>query len=164
MLETLPPFCLKTSMWRFVCLITPEMIGVTSRPGEGLKEVFVRAVKQTDTKGAVLTTFADTISEPVAARLMKDGVAMLAGIEAGIAGIQAAVDVGAAWSRPPSSPLLASFDQGRDSTIKVLNEAESKDLLERNGIPVPSAQVVRSAEEAAAAAETLGYPVRRQGI
>ena len=125
----------------------------------GAERGFVRAAQQTDTKGAVLTTFADTISEPVAARLMKDGVAMLAGIEAGIAGIQAAVDVGAAWSRPPSSPLLAGFDQGRDGTVKVLSEAESKDLLARNGIPVPSAQVVRSAEEAAAAAETLGYPV-----
>jgi acyl-CoA synthetase (NDP forming) len=125
----------------------------------GAERGFVRAAQQTNTKGAILATFADTISEPVAARLMKDGVAMLAGIEAGIAGIQAAVDVGAAWSRPPSAPLLASFDQGWDGTVKVLSEAASKDLLARNGIPVPSAQVVRSAEEAAAAAETLGYPL-----
>jgi len=125
----------------------------------GAERGFVRAAQQTNTKGAILATFADTISEPVAARLMKDGIAMLAGIEAGIAGIQAAVHVGAAWSRPPSAPLLASFDQRQDGTVRVLSEAESKDLLARNGIPVPSAQVVRSAEEAAAAAETLGYPV-----
>jgi len=125
----------------------------------GAERGFVRAAQQTNTKGAILATFADTISEPVAARLMKDGIAMLAGIEAGIAGIQSAVHVGAAWSRPPSAPLLASFDQRQDGTVRVLSEAESKDLLARNGIPVPSAQVVRSAEEAAAAAETLGYPV-----
>jgi acetyl-CoA synthetase len=40
-----------------------------------------------------------------------------------------------------------------------LDEAESKDLLARWGVPVPEAQVVRSAEEAAAAAGELGYPV-----
>jgi acetyl-CoA synthetase len=40
-----------------------------------------------------------------------------------------------------------------------LDEAESKDLLARWGVPVPAAQVVRSAGEAAAAAGELGYPV-----
>jgi acetyl-CoA synthetase len=121
----------------------------------------VRAARQTDTKAAVLATFSDTISESVAVRLMKQGVAMLAGIDAGLAGIQAAVDVGAAWSSPPSPPLLASFGQRQDGPVKVLNEAESKGLLARYGVPVPSGRVVRSAGEAEVteAAGELGYPV-----
>jgi acyl-CoA synthetase (NDP forming) len=125
----------------------------------GAERGLVRATQQTCTKGAVLATFADTISEPVAARLMKDGVAMLAGIDAGIAGVQAAVDVGAAWSQAPGSPLLASAGQQQDGPARVLDEAESKDYLARHGIPVPSGRVVRSASEAAAAAGELGYPV-----
>jgi acyl-CoA synthetase (NDP forming) len=125
----------------------------------GAERGFVRAAQQTGTKGAVLATFSDTISEPVVARLMKDGVASLAGIDAGIAGIQAAVDVGAAWSRPPCPPLLASFGERQDGSAKVLDEAESKALLARWGVPVPSSQVVRSAGEAAVAAGELGYPV-----
>ncbi|OQY17767.1 MAG: CoA-binding protein [Chloroflexi bacterium] len=125
----------------------------------GAERGFVRATRQTNTKGAVLATFSDTISEPVAARLMKDGVAMLAGIDDGIAGIRAAVDVGAAWSRPPSPPLLASSGRRQDGSVKVLDEAESKTLLARWGVPVPPSRVVRNAEEAAAAAEELGYPV-----
>jgi acyl-CoA synthetase (NDP forming) len=125
----------------------------------GAERGFVRAARQTGTKAAVLATFSDTISEPVAARLMKDGVAMLAGIDAGIAGIQAAVDVGAAWSQPPSPPLLTSAEQQQDIPVKVLNEVESKDLLARCGVPVPSARVARSAKEAAEAADVLGYPV-----
>jgi acyl-CoA synthetase (NDP forming) len=125
----------------------------------GAERGFVRAAQQTGTKAAVLATFSDTMSESVAARLMKEGVAMLAGIDAGLAGIQAAVDVGAAWSRPPSPPLLMSLGQRQDGPVKVLDEAESKGLLARSGVPVPSAQVVRNAEEAAAAAGALGYPV-----
>jgi acyl-CoA synthetase (NDP forming) len=125
----------------------------------GAERGFVRAAHQTGTKAAVLATFSDTISESVAARLMKDGVAMLAGIDAGLAGIQAAVDVGAAWSRPPGPPLLTSPGQQQDGPVKVLDEFESKSLLARSGIPVPSGQVVHSAEEAAAAAEAVSYPV-----
>jgi acyl-CoA synthetase (NDP forming) len=125
----------------------------------GAERGFVRAAQQTGTKAAVLATFSDTICESVAARLMKDGVALLAGIDAGIAGIQAAVDVGAAWSRPPSPPLLTVFDQQQDGPVEVLDEAESKSLLARCGVPVPSARVVPSAGEAVAAAEELGYPV-----
>ena len=125
----------------------------------GAERGFVRAVQQTGTKGAVVATFSDTISESVAERLHQQGVAMLAGIDAGIAGIQAAVDVGAAWRRTPSAPLLTGPGQRQDDAVKILDEAESKDLLARCGIPVPLAKVVHSPEEAEAAAGGLGYPV-----
>jgi acyl-CoA synthetase (NDP forming) len=125
----------------------------------GAERGFVRAAKQTGTKGAVLSTFSDTISESVAARLMRDGVAALGGIDAGIAGIRAAVDVGAAWSRPPGPPLLENFGQVRAGAAAVLDEAESKQLLARAGVPFPPSRVVRDAAEAAEAAEALGYPV-----
>jgi acyl-CoA synthetase (NDP forming) len=125
----------------------------------GAERGFVRAAQQTNTKGAVLATFSDTISEPVAARLMKQGIASLAGIDTGVAGIQAAVDVGAAWNRPPSRPLLKNFGRLQDGPAKLLDEAESKDLLARCGVPFPSSRVVRDAAEAVVAAGELGYPV-----
>ncbi len=126
---------------------------------DGAERGFVRAVQQTGTKGAVMATFSDTISEAVAARLMREGVAMLAGIDDGVAAIQAAVDVGAAWSRPPSPPLLALSDGGPDGPVRVLDEAEAKARLAQWGVPVPRGRVVRSTDEAVAAAEALGYPV-----
>ncbi len=124
----------------------------------GAEKGFVRAVQKTGTKGAVLATVSDTISEPVAARLMKDGVAMLAGIDNGVAGIRAAVDVGAAWSQPPSLLLIAKLDQDLDGPILVLDEAGSKELLSGWGITVPSGRVVQSAEDAVAVANELGFP------
>jgi len=125
----------------------------------GAERGFVRAAKQTATKAAVLATFSDTISERVASRLMKEGVAMLAGIDAGVAGIQAAVDVGAAWSQPPFPPLLMCSERQQNVSAKVLNEAESKNFLVRFGVPIPAAHVVCSAKEATEAAGELGYPV-----
>jgi acetyl-CoA synthetase len=47
----------------------------------------------------------------------------------------------------------------QDGVAQVLNEAESKALLARCGIPFPASRVVGDAAEAAAAAEELGYPV-----
>jgi acyl-CoA synthetase (NDP forming) len=125
----------------------------------GAERGFVRAAQQTGTKGALLATFTDTATESVAEGLMKDGVAFLAGIDAGLAGIQAAVDVGAAWKRPISPPLLAGLGFRKENSARVLDEAESKDFLNRVGVPIPSGQVVRNAEEAVAAADELGYPV-----
>jgi len=125
----------------------------------GAERGFVRAAKETGTKAAILSTFSDTIAEPVAARLMKDGVAMLAGIDDGLAGIQAAVEIGAVWSQPEAASLLKTIDQVQDASVKVLAEAESKAFLAQVGIPIPFSKVAHNAEEAVTAAESLGYPV-----
>ena len=124
----------------------------------GAERGFVRAVHDTDTRGAVLSTFSDTISESVAARLISQGIAPLAGIEEGLAGVQAAVDVGAAWRRPRMRPLLARIADGKD-LVDDLDEAESKALLAGCGVPIPASKVVRDGEEAAVAAGELGFPV-----
>jgi len=126
----------------------------------GAERGFVRAVKQTGTKGAVFSTFSDVVSEPVVARLMEQGVAMLGGIDNGLAGIRAAVDIGASWKRPPSLPLLKDFGQRLEgATTQVLDEAEAKEMLSRFGVPVPASKVVHSTDEAADVAEALGFPI-----
>lgn len=124
----------------------------------GAERGFVRAAGETGTKGAVMATFSDTCSEDVADRLMRDGVAMLAGIDGGVAAVKAAYDVGAAWARPLEQPLLA--DPGRTAAaVDVLDEAASKTLLAQHGVPVPASRVAHSAGEAVCAAEELGFPV-----
>lgn len=125
----------------------------------GAERGFIRAAHQTATKAAVLSTFSDTISETVAQRLMQQGIAMLAGIDDGLAGIRAAVEVGPAWKRSVSAPLFSDFGLQQPGDIKVLNETESKHFLARHGIPVPALQVVTTPDQAATAADELGYPV-----
>jgi acetate---CoA ligase (ADP-forming) subunit beta len=43
--------------------------------------------------------------------------------------------------------------------VPTLSEAESKALLARHGVPVPAERLVATPEEAAAAAEEIGFPV-----
>jgi acyl-CoA synthetase (NDP forming) len=125
----------------------------------GAERGFVRAIHETGTKGGVLSTFSDTISEPVAERLIEQGIVPLAGIDAGLAGVQAAVDIGSGWRRPASSPLLDLEGWDAKGQTRLLDEAKSKVLLESCGVPIPPGRVVRSADEAATAASDLGFPV-----
>jgi len=125
----------------------------------GAEQGFVRAVHARNHKGIVLSTFSDTISERVAARLIAEGIAPLAGIDDGLAAVQAAVEVGAAWKNPPKPPMLAVSERPPDDRVEVLDEAESKDLLARAGVPVPSSRIVLNAREAGAAAEEIGFPI-----
>lgn len=124
----------------------------------GAERGFVRAVKETKTKGAVMATFSDTVDKSVAKRLMDDGVALLAGIDTGLAAIKAAVDIGAAWKKSIPAPLLENVALV-DINAKVLDEYESKKHLAKFGVPIPAADIVHSANEAVKAAEELGYPV-----
>jgi len=125
----------------------------------GAERGFVRAARQTGTKAAVLASFSDTMLESVATRLMKQGVVLLGGVDAGIAGIQAAVDVGAGWRRSPEPSLLQHSGRKQNVPVRVLDEAASKALLTRIGVSVPMARVVESQEAAVAAAGEMGYPV-----
>jgi acyl-CoA synthetase (NDP forming) len=42
---------------------------------------------------------------------------------------------------------------------RLLSEAQGYDLLKKHGVPVPAHKLVKSADEAAKAAESIGYPV-----
>lgn len=53
----------------------------------------------------------------------------------------------------------AIIEAARRAGRTLLNEVESKQLLEEAGIPVVTARVARSADEAIALADRLGYPV-----
>jgi acetate---CoA ligase (ADP-forming) len=69
------------------------------------------------------------------------------------------VDVGAAWKRPPSRPLLVAPFAVDQSALTVLDEAASKAMLAEAGVPVPESCVIGDVAEAVAAAEALGFPV-----
>lgn len=64
------------------------------------------------------------------------------------------------WKRPAQQPISASH-QADDAAggARMLSEAAAKSLLREAGLPIPEGMVVASAEQAAQAAERLGFPV-----
>lgn len=125
----------------------------------GAERAFIQAAKQTGAASAVLATFTDTLPEPLAQQLIGEGIVPLAGINTGLAGIQAAVDVGAFAQQPACRPLLKNILPDKGFTRQVHDEAESKRMLARFGVPVPESRIVGSVEEAIAAAQQIGFPV-----
>jgi acetyl-CoA synthetase len=97
--------------------------------------------------------------ETLAERLIEEGIVPLAGIDTGLAGIQAAVDVGRAWRRDPCRPLLDRADPPAGAETRILDESEAKRVLNRHGVPVPVSRVAHDARQAVAAAEEIGFPV-----
>jgi len=125
----------------------------------GAERAFVRASKQTGAAAAVMATFTDTLPESLSEQLIGEGVVPLAGIDTGLAGIQAAVDVGAFLQRPVCQPLLRNIAPGKDVTRQVHDEAESKRMFARFGVPVPESRIVGDVKQAVAAAQEIGFPV-----
>jgi acyl-CoA synthetase (NDP forming) len=126
---------------------------------DGAFQAIIRAVENTDAATAVMATFSDTLPELLAEKLIGHGIVPLAGVDAGVAGIQAAVDIGAFQRRQVCEPLVANIEPLQGSTIQVFDEAASKKILTRYGVPVPESMVVSNKEEAIAAALKIGFPV-----
>ncbi len=125
----------------------------------GAEQGIIRAARQTGANTAVLSTFTDTMPERLAQQLIGEGIVPLAGIRTGLAGIQAAVDIGAAWRRDPPAPPLESAAWSESEQVEILDEAEGKRILADCGVPVPVSRVVSDAREAAAVAQEIGFPV-----
>jgi acyl-CoA synthetase (NDP forming) len=130
----------------------------------GSQQGFINAAGETRKASAIMATFTDTLPEPLAEQLIRQGVVPLAGIEAGLAGIQAAVDIGAALKREPHVALLSNFDPPSGRLARIKDEAESKKILATYGVPVPASRIVSHTDEAIAAARELGFPVALKAL
>ena len=125
----------------------------------GTQRAFINAANQTGAAAAILATLTDTLPEPLAEQLLQEGIVPLAGIDAGLAGIQAAVNLGAFLDRTSNRALLSNFKIDQGGPLHICDEAESKRMLAQYGVPVPDSLVVKSAEEAVSAAQRIGFPV-----
>ena len=131
-------------------------------------DAFEAALRRTGTRGCVLATLPESFPEAISADLLARGIAPLAGVEEGLAAVEAAADVGEAWAAgriaaeiEMAGPRPLAGGGGRGT---VLSEREAKERLARAGIPVPPGELVRSPGEAAAAAARVGAPVAVKAV
>ena len=137
-------------------------------------DAWLKAVRETGSRAAVVATMAENMPERVAERLVADGVAPLCGLENALAAAECALAaVGASCGRPEPVPLLSPHpichprDSGDPSLpsdgdrssgtmdsrcsgndkggLVVLNEHQSKQELAASGLVIPKGKVIRNA-------------------
>lgn len=116
---------------------------------------FEAALKANGGRGAIVASMGENLSEAHAEELFRRGIVPLLGIAEAMDAIEAAVMVGRVWRAPVPSPLA-----GEDTP----DEATAKSLFAAAGLPVPQGRRATNADEAVAAAETLGYPVALKAL
>jgi acyl-CoA synthetase (NDP forming) len=97
--------------------------------------------------------------EPRTAALHADGIAVLHGMEAAIAAIDAGIRAGRAVT-PAAPALLRAAGPG----AVTLSEAEAKAALAAHGLAVPRSVTGATAAEMGAAAAGLSFPVALKGL
>jgi acyl-CoA synthetase (NDP forming) len=119
---------------------------------------FEAALKATGTKGAVVASLPENLSEAQAEDILSRGIVPFGGIDEALTAAEAAAEIGAAWRREAPAPVVLAAGLPASSR-RVLDEAEAKALLADHGVAVPPGRRVDDADAALGAAAELGYPV-----
>ncbi|WP_104662990.1 acetate--CoA ligase family protein [Ensifer adhaerens] len=123
----------------------------------------IDAARATGARAGIVASLGENMPEATALFLMKAGIVPFFGIEEALAAIETAADIGAAWAKPAPPRLLDGSGVHAWETI-TLSEHEAKVELATAGLQVPAGKTAATAEEAAAAAEALGFPVVLKGL
>jgi acyl-CoA synthetase (NDP forming) len=134
---------------------------------DGALDAFVAAVEATGARAAVMSTIAELLPVEARQRLAARGIVPLQGLEEAVVALDAAAYYGEARARilvqgsaraailPPVGPL--------PPPAVVMSEWDGKRLLAAHGLAVPKGRLV-APQDAARAAEELGYPVAVKGV
>ena len=125
-------------------------------------DAFTAACDRTGCRGAVLATLPESLTEALARDLVARGIAPLAGVEDGLAAIEAAADIGAAFAAP--APRLDGLRPLAAGPRVLLTEWQAKQQLSGAGVPIPSGGLAESPEAAVTAAQRIGLPVAVKAV
>ncbi|MEI1247445.1 acetate--CoA ligase family protein [Rhizobium aouanii] len=125
-------------------------------------DAVIAAASATGALAGLLATLPENMPEPVADRLISNGVVAFSGIDEAITAAEVAAGIGRAWDGSPPLPLLNV--PSADGEIETLTEADAKTELAACGLPVPRGLQASSPREAAEQAELLGFPVVLKGL
>ncbi len=120
------------------------------------------AAKQTGARAGILATLPENMPEAIAQRLIDAGIVPFCGISETLAAADIASGIASAWKRPHPSALLST--PPAPGEIDTLNEAAAKAELEAAGLAIPRGKTATTANEAADAAEQLGFPVALKAL
>lgn len=123
---------------------------------------FRRAMDTVRGKGVIMATMAENLPEATAVKLIERGIAPLLGVRDALTAMACAASIGAAWRSPSPDPLIRNQYKVMDPVV--LDEAAAKARLADGGVEIPYGEVVRSADEAVAAARSIEGPVALKAL
>lgn len=131
----------------------------TAVPWTTTLEAFIAAKREygDGARASVVASMAEGLPEPVGDRLLAEGIAPMQGIRECLEAVGAAARIGAAQAGAGAVLPLPSVSP-RDGPVETLDEWTSKQALAALGLATPAGERC-GADDAAAAAERLGYPV-----
>ncbi|MDR6756705.1 acyl-CoA synthetase (NDP forming) [Mycoplana sp. BE70] len=122
----------------------------------------IDASNATGAVAGIVASMGENMPEETALMLMENGVIPFMGIDEALAAAETAATIGATWAKPLPAPLVKIA--AADGEAVTLTEHEAKQALAAHGLQVPQGRAVDTAEQAADAAESLGFPVVLKGL
>jgi acyl-CoA synthetase (NDP forming) len=120
-------------------------------------DAFEAALNKNDARGAFVVGMSENIREEYIEDYARRGIVSFFGIDEALHATEIAADIGAAWQREATAPILPTTKL--DGPGVTLDEAEAKRRLAEYGVPVPAGGRVDSLAAARQLAAHLGYPV-----
>jgi len=108
---------------------------------------------------ALVATLPDALPEPVAGRIIENGLIPMLGLDDALTACAAAARLGMARDCP--APVLRP---GRPQNQRIMSEADAKAALAVHGLAVPPSARAATPDEAAQAAVDIGFPVVLKGM
>lgn len=146
-----------------VVLDFPRLDRCDAADWETTCQAVIEAARTTGARAGIVASLGENMPEATALFLMKAGIVPFFGIEEALDAIETAADIGAAWAKPAPPRLLDGSGVAGGDAI-TLSEYEAKVELAASGLKVPEGRTAATAEEAATAAEVLGFPVVLKGL
>ena len=142
-----------------VVLDLPRADRCSAQAWEPALEAAARAAGAVEVPVAVLATLPEGLPETAARRLLEHGIVPLAGVCEAMDAIRACT-AGPRVATDPAPLLPPGGPRGRGRT---LTEAAGKAELAVHGLRVPAGERAQGPDDAAAAADRVGYPVALKG-
>ncbi len=124
-------------------------------------DAVIDASRATGAVAGIVASLGENMPEETALRLMAEKVVPFSGIDEALTACEIAAEIGRLWAQPEAGPLLAVSHSEGDSIT--LSEHEAKTELAAFGLTIPKGLTAATADEAADAAEKLGFPVVLKG-
>lgn len=131
--------------------------GGEAEDGNPTLRAWIRAAQETGTPAAIVATMPDYLSQNAHRLCRQNGIAALQGLDDAVAAIAAAVRQGARGSMPMDKFAILPPGPAFDKT-RIVNEEDSKTLLEAAGVAFPRRRFVQP-PDVAAAARSIGFPL-----